>query len=60
MNTITSLKVTIVCVLSSFILNAQNSCKETLSLFAENVKTKQFAEASPQLKSLRENCAKFS
>ena len=60
MNTKNTLKVTILCVLTSFLMKAQHNCNETLSLFAENVKSKRFAEASPQLKYLRENCAQLN
>jgi len=57
MKTQNTLKATLLCMLISFWLNAQHNCQETLSLFAENVKTKRFAEAAPQLKILREHCA---
>ncbi|MCH2196109.1 hypothetical protein [Kordia sp.] len=57
MNTKNTVKVTILCVLTSFFMKAQHTCNETLSLFAENVKTKQYAEASPQLKKLQKDCA---
>ncbi|PTX59842.1 hypothetical protein C8N46_108155 [Kordia periserrulae] len=50
-------KVTIFCVFFSVLSHAQNNCNELLSLFAENVKTKRFTEAAPQLAELRKNCA---
>lgn len=49
-------KITILCMLFSVLLHAQTNCNELLSLFAENVKTKRFAEAAPQLIELRKNC----
>ncbi|WP_420573024.1 tetratricopeptide repeat protein [Kordia sp.] len=57
MKTMITKLITTFCVILSCTLNAQNNCNETLSLFAENVKTKRFAEASSQLKFLRKNCA---
>ncbi|MEM6685038.1 MAG: hypothetical protein AAF617_04500 [Bacteroidota bacterium] len=60
MNTKITLRMTIVCVMTSFLVNAQRNCQEKLSLFAENVKTKQFEKASPQLAFLRKNCATLS
>lgn len=60
MNKFTTLHLTIFFLLFSFLMKAQNNCNETLSLFAENVKTKRYAEASPQLKYLRENCAQLN
>ncbi|MEM6721972.1 MAG: hypothetical protein AAF611_21775 [Bacteroidota bacterium] len=60
MKTKVTQKLTILCVLMSTWLYAQQNCKETLSLFAENVKTKRYAEASPQLQELRTNCAEFN
>ncbi|WP_298517881.1 hypothetical protein [uncultured Kordia sp.] len=57
MNTKNTWKVTILCVLTSFLMKAQHNCNETLSLFAENVKTKRYAEAAPQLEKLRKDCA---
>ncbi|QHI39340.1 Photosystem I assembly protein Ycf3 [Kordia antarctica] len=59
MKTVTTVFVTTFCVLFSFVLNSQNDCTNTLSLFNENVKTKRFTEALPQLAYLRENCATF-
>ncbi len=60
MNKFTTLHITIFFLLFSFLMKAQNNCNETLSLFAENVKSKRYAEASPQLKFLRENCAQLN
>jgi hypothetical protein len=57
MKTITTFLVTTFCVLISFTSNAQNNCNETLSLFDENVKTKRYSEALPQVAFLRKNCA---
>ena len=56
MKTMTTLLVTTLCAFVSFTSKAQNNCKETLSLFDENVKTKRFVEAKPQLAFLRKNC----
>ncbi|WP_235982984.1 tetratricopeptide repeat protein [Kordia aestuariivivens] len=53
----TTILVTTFCVFISFSSHAQNDCNVTLSLFAENVKTKNYSEATPQLTYLRENCA---
>ncbi|WP_157560069.1 hypothetical protein U8527_13380 [Kordia algicida OT-1] len=53
----TTLLVTTLCVFVSVTSKAQNNCKEILSLFDENVKTKRFEQAKPQLAFLRENCA---
>jgi hypothetical protein len=47
-------------VLASWLVNAQNDCQTKLSLFAENVKTKRFEEAKPQLAFLRKNCKTFN
>ncbi|WP_430410477.1 tetratricopeptide repeat protein [Kordia sp.] len=57
MKTIT--KVFIVTFTAAFVFktNAQQKCNETLSLFAGNVKSKNFVSAKPQLAYLRENCA---
>ncbi|AXG70856.1 hypothetical protein KORDIASMS9_03103 [Kordia sp. SMS9] len=60
MNSITKLHVTTLCMLAALLLNAQHNCQETLSLFAENVKTKRFEAASSQLDYLRKNCAQLS
>ncbi len=60
MNSITKLHVATLCMLAVLLVNAQHNCQETLSLFAENVKNKRFAEASPQLEQLRKNCAQTS
>ncbi len=57
MKTMTTILVTSFCAVMSCISTAQNDCNTTLSLFAENVKTKRFTEATPQLVFLRKNCA---
>lgn len=57
MKTITTGLVTTFCAFISCTLNSQNDCNTTLSLFAENVKTKNYAEAAPRLIFLRKNCA---
>ncbi|WP_046756447.1 tetratricopeptide repeat protein [Kordia jejudonensis] len=43
--------------LVSLMTNAQNTCNETLSLFAGNVTSKNFSKAKSQLNYLRKNCA---
>lgn len=57
MKTMTTILVTTFCAVMSCISTAQTDCNTTLSLFAENVKTKRFAEATPQLTYLRKNCS---